>query len=353
MKKTRRSEVIEIGDRKIGGHNPILVQSMTNTDTRDVDKTVAQIKKLEQAGCEIVRVAVPDMKAAQSLGKIKKDIHIPLVADIHFDYKLALQAVNQGVDKLRLNPGNITKQSDITKIAKSARSNKIPIRVGVNSGSLAEDILDRYGGVTAEGMVESALREIQLLEKNDFHQIVVSLKSPSVPLMIEANRLIASKIDYPLHLGVTEAGAGDTGLIKSSLGIGILLEEGIGDTLRVSLTGHPLKEVTTGWEILRSLGLREKGVQFISCPTCGRLGIDLEKIVEETKKKVPHGEKPLTVAIMGCLVNGLGEARSADVGLVGGKGKAIIYQNGQRIKKVNEKEAVETLVELILSYHHN
>lgn len=350
MKKTRRSEVIEIGDRKIGGENPVLVQSMTNTDTRDVDKTVGQIKKLEKIGCEIIRVAVPDMKAAKTLGKIKKAIDIPLVADIHFDYKLALQAINQGVDKLRLNPGNITKEKNISKIARSARSNRIPIRVGVNSGSLAKDILNRYGGVTPEGMVESALEEIQLLENNDFHQIVVSLKSPSVPLMIEANRLIASKIDYPLHLGVTEAGAGEAGIIKSSLGIGTLLEEGIGDTIRVSLTGHPRKEVTAGWEIIRSLELREKGIQFISCPTCGRMGINLENILKETKKRLPNFKNPLKVAIMGCLVNGLGEARSADVALVGGKGKALIYQNGQKVKKVSEKEAVETLVELILSY---
>ncbi len=353
MKKTRRSEAIKIGDRKIGGDNPILVQSMTNTDTRDVDETVGQIKELEEASCEIVRVAVPDMKAAKSLGKIKKDIDIPLVADIHFDYKLALEAVNQGVDKLRLNPGNITKESDITKVARSAKANKIPIRVGVNSGSLARDILDKYGGVTAEAMEESALGEIQILEENDFYQLVVSLKSYSVPLMIEANRLIAPKIDYPLHLGVTEAGAGDAGIIKSSLGIGTLLEEGIGDTIRVSLTGHPRREVTAGWEILRSLGLRKKGIQFISCPTCGRMGIDLERIVEETKKKLPHLEKPIKVAIMGCLVNGLGEARGADVGLVGGKGKAIIYQNGQRIKKIKEKEAVDVLIELILSYDQN
>ncbi len=353
MEKIRKSKVVKIGDRKIGGHNPILVQSMTNTDTRKVGETVGQIKELEKAGCEIVRVAVPDMKAAKSLGKIKKDIDVPLVADIHFDYRLALEAVNQGVDKLRLNPGNITKKSDITKVAKSAKACKIPIRVGVNSGSLAQDILDKYGEVTAEGMVESALKEVLLLEKNGFHQIVVSLKSSSVPLMIEANRLIASKIDYPLHLGVTEAGAGDAGIIKSSLGIGTLLEEGIGDTIRVSLTGHPRREVTAGWEILRSLGLRKRGIQFISCPTCGRIGIDLEKIVEETKRRVPHIEKPIKVAIMGCLVNGLGEAKDADVGLVGGNRKAMIYQHGQKVKKVEEKEAVDALVELILSYDQN
>lgn len=353
MKKIRRSKAVKIGDRVIGGDNPILVQSMTNTDTRDVDATVGQIKELEKIGCEIIRVAVPDMEAAKSLGKIKEDIDGPLVADIHFDYRLALEAVNQGVDKLRLNPGNITKKSQITKIAKNAQADEIPIRVGINSGSLAQEILDKYGEVTAEGMVESALKEVLLLEKNGFHQIVISLKSSWAPLMIEANRLIASKVDYPLHLGVTEAGSGDEGIIKSSLGIGTLLEEGIGDTIRVSLTGDPGREVTAGWEILRSLGLRKRGIQFISCPTCGRIGIDLERIVEETKRRVPYFEKPLKVAIMGCLVNGLGEAKDADVGLVGGNHKAMIYQNGQKVKRVDEEEAVDALVELILSYNQN
>lgn len=352
-KNRRKSRTIQIGTQKIGGNNPILVQSMTNTDTRDVEATLNQIRELEQVGCEIIRVAVPDMKAAVSLGVIKKKINIPLVADIHFDHRLALEAIEQGVDKLRINPGNITKKEDIEKVVKKAKGAHIPIRVGVNSGSLKRDILDKYGGVNAKGMVESALREIEIFEETGFYNVVISLKSPSVKLMIEANRLISCKVDYPLHLGVTEAGVGDAGVIRSSLGIGTLLEEGIGDTIRVSLTGDPKREVQTAWEILRALDLRKRGVRFISCPTCGRIGINLEKIVEDTKQKVAHLKRPLKVAIMGCVVNGLGEARESDIGLVGGKGRAILYRDGKRVKKVKEEDAARELVNLILNYSHN
>lgn len=351
-KNRRKSRTIQIGNQNIGGNNPILVQSMTNTDTRDVEATLNQIRELEQVGCEIIRVAVPDMKAAVSLGKIKKKINIPLVADIHFDHRLALEAIKQGVDKLRINPGNITKEEeDIEKVVKKAKGAHIPVRVGVNSGSLKRDILDKYGGVNAKGMVESALREIEIFEKTGFYDVVISLKSPSVKLMIEANRLISCKVDYPLHLGVTEAGVGDAGVIRSSLGIGTLLEEGIGDTIRVSLTGDPEREVQTAWEILGALDLRKRGVRFISCPTCGRIGINLEKIVEETKQRLPHLKESLKVAIMGCVVNGLGEARESDIGLVGGKGRAILYRDGKRVKKVKEEDAARELVKLVLNYN--
>jgi len=346
--KRRKTREIKIGKIKIGGNNPIAVQSMCNTDTRDIKATVAQIKKLEKADCEIVRVAVPDMQAAQALGQIKKQIKIPLVADIHFDYRLALEAVKQGVDKLRINPGNIGSQEKTESVVKACQGKGIPIRIGVNSGSLEKDILRKYQGkVTAEGMVESAQRHIGILENLGFYDIVVSLKASDVPRTIQAYRLFSQKFAYPVHLGVTEAGTPWSGTIKSAIGIGTLLAEGIGDTLRVSLTGDVVEEVKVGWEILKSLELREHGPVLISCPTCGRTEIDLTSLAKKVEKAISKIKEPIKVAVMGCIVNGPGEAREADVGVAGGKGCGAIFVKGKVIKTVSEKEILPSLLEEI------
>jgi len=348
---TERSSTrpVRVGELIIGGGRPIAVQSMANTDTRNAEATVAQIGKLEQAGCELVRVAVPDMEAASQLGKIRRRIGIPLVADIHYNHKLALKALEEGVDKLRLNPGNITKRAYIEEVVQAARDRGVPIRVGVNAGSLPQDILIKYEGPTPEGLVEAALREIEILEDKNFYDIIVSLKASDVPLMIGAYRLFARERDYPLHLGVTEAGAGETGIIKSAIGIGTLLHEGLGDTIRVSLTGDPLREVRVAYEILGALGLRRRGVEIVSCPTCGRTLIDLEKIVNEVKQRLSGMESPIKIALMGCPVNGLGEAGRADVGLVGSRGGGTLYIKGQMVKRVPEDRIVDELVELVRS----
>jgi (E)-4-hydroxy-3-methylbut-2-enyl-diphosphate synthase len=344
----RKSQLVRVRDLTIGDGAPIVVQSMTTTDTRDVEKTIAQIKRLEQAGCELVRVAVINMDAAHCLGAIKKRIRIPLVADIHFDFRLALEAIRQGVDKLRLNPGNITNRAKIEQVTHAAQDAGIPIRVGVNSGSLAKDILIKYEGATPEAMMESALREIEILESVGFKNTIISLKSTDVRTMIESYRLMARKVDYPLHLGVTEAGAGDTGVARSAVGIGTLLEEGIGDTLRCSLTGDSAREVKLAYDILGALGLRWRGVQFISCPTCGRIGIDLEKIVNEAQERLAGVETPIKVSLIGCVVNGIGEAGHSDIGLVGHDGFVILYRKGQPVARVPEKDAAAALADLVL-----
>jgi (E)-4-hydroxy-3-methylbut-2-enyl-diphosphate synthase len=345
------TRTVRVGGVKLGGENPVLVQSMTNTDTRDVEATVAQIARLEAASCELVRVAVPNMEAARQLGRIKRRISIPLVADIHYNYKLALRALEEGVDKLRLNPGNITARAEIEAVVGAAKDRGVPIRVGVNAGSLPQDILVKYEGPTPEGLVEAALREIEILEEASFFEIVVSLKASEVPLMIEAYRLFARERDYPLHLGVTEAGSGDAGIVKSAIGIGTLLQEGIGDTVRVSLTGDPVREVEVAYAILGALGIRRHGVEIVSCPTCGRTLIDLERIASEVRERLKGIASPsLKVALMGCPVNGLGEAGRANVGLVGSRGAGTLYLDGKMVRRVPEERIVAELVEIVLRY---
>jgi (E)-4-hydroxy-3-methylbut-2-enyl-diphosphate synthase len=346
----RRTRVVKVRDVLIGGGHPIVVQSMTSTDTRDVEATVAQIKRLEKAGCEIVRVAVLNLDAARKLGEIKQRVSIPLVADIHFDHRLALEAIKQGVDKIRLNPGNITKPEKIREVVQAAKDAGVPIRVGVNSGSLPQDLLIKHEGASPEAMVEAALREIEILESLSFHDVVISLKSTDVRVMIESYRLMAEYVDYPFHLGVTEAGLGDAAIVKSALGIGALLEEGIGDTVRVSLTGDPVREVRVAYDILGALGLRWRGVQFSSCPTCGRIGINLEAIVREAQERLRDVEAPLKVSLIGCVVNGLGEAAHSHVGLVGYQGAGVLYKDGKPIKRVPEGQIVEELVQLVREY---
>ena len=341
----RKTRELRIGGVKVGGGAPISVQSMTNTDTANVEATVSQIKALEKAGCEIVRVAVPDMAAAESLKPIKKEIGIPIIADIHFDWRLALKAHDMGVDGLRLNPGNIGSNERVKAVVKEARDRKVPIRIGVNAGSLEKDILSRYGHPRAEALVESAMRHIMILEDMDFRDIKVSLKASSVRMTIESYRLLSEKVDYPFHIGVTEAGTLFSGTVKSSVGLGVLLSEGIGDTLRVSLTGDPVDEVRVGWEILKSLELRKRGINLVSCPTCGRIKLDCVSIALEVEKRLSHIEEPLNIAIMGCVVNGPGEAIGSDVGLAGGDGVGLIYVKGKPVRKVREEDAVNALIE--------
>lgn len=341
----RNSKEIKVGKISIGGNAPISVQSMTSTDTRDIKSTIKQIKELEKSGCEIIRIAVPDMEAAKKLKEIRKSTKTPLVADIHYDYRLAIKAVDAGFDKIRINPGNISKPAKVKEIVKACADAHIPIRIGVNVGSIAPKYLEKYGMPTAEGLVESAMDHIKLIEALNFTDIVVAVKSSDVDMMIKANEIIADKISYPLHLGVTEAGPPPEGIVKSSIGIGILLKKGIGDTIRVSLTADPVLEVKIGFEILKSLDIRKKGVNIISCPTCGRIEIDLLRIVEEVKQRTKDIETPLNIAIMGCIVNGPGEARNADVGLAGGKGVGIIFRKGKIIKKVKESAMVDALME--------
>lgn len=334
---------IHIGNVAIGGGAPISVQSMCNTRTTDTKATVAQIKALQNAGCDIVRVAVPDMEAAQNLGNIIKEINIPLVADIHFDYKLALEAIKQGISALRLNPGNIGGEEKVRAVVKAAKEAHIPIRIGVNAGSLDKKILAKYGEVTPEALVESAMQHVKILEDLDFHDLKISLKAHDVPLTLAAYRLMSKTVDYPLHLGITEAGTVNTGIIKSAVGIGALLSEGIGDTFRISLTGDPVVEVKVANEILKSLGLKEYGPTLVACPTCGRTSIDLPAIAAQVEKKLEGIQDPIDVAVMGCVVNGPGEARGADVGIAGGNGEGLIFRKGEIIRKVPEDKLVEEL----------
>ena len=342
--KLKETKKIRVGNIYIGGDSSVAVQSMTNTDTRDVEATVNQILELEKVGCDIVRCAVPDMIAAQAIKEIVKRIHIPLVADIHFDYRLALKSIENGIAKLRINPGNIGSIDKIKLVAEAAREKNIPIRIGVNSGSLEKDILQKYGHVCAEALVESALRHVEILENLKFYDIVISIKSSDVVMMIESYKLISSKVNYPLHLGVTEAGTTWRGTIKSSVGIGALLAQGIGDTIRVSLTGDVKDEVKVGIEILKSLGYIDDGIKFISCTTCGRTQINLIKIANEIEERLEGCKKNIKVAIMGCIVNGPGEAREADIGIAGGNGVGLIFRKGEVIKTVKEEDLVEELL---------
>ncbi len=341
----RKTREIKVGSVGVGGANPVSVQSMTNTNTADVKATVAQIKALEEAGCEIVRVAVPDMDGANALDAIKRSVSIPVIADIHFDWKLALRSLEAGVDGLRLNPGNIGSVERVREIVKASADRRVPIRIGVNAGSLEKDILEKYGHPTAQALVDSAMRHIRILEDMDFTDIKVSLKASSVLLTVESYRLLAAKVDYPFHIGITEAGTLFSGTIKSSVGIGMLLGEGLGDTLRVSLTGDPVDEVKVGWEILKSLGMRKRGVNIISCPTCGRIKLDSIRIAQEVEKRLSGVIEPVTVAIMGCVVNGPGEASEADIGIAGGDGVGLLYIKGKVARKVRESEIVDALVE--------
>lgn len=339
-----RTRPLVVGSVRVGGGSPVSVQSMTNTDTRDTASTVAQINALTAAGCEIVRVAVPDREAALGLKSIKGQISLPLIADIHFDYRLALMALESGVDGLRINPGNIGGREKVQTLVEACRDRKIPVRIGVNAGSLERELLEKYGGPSAGAMVESALGHIQILEELDYREIKVSLKASDVPMMIEAYRLMAEKSNYPLHVGVTESGTLRSGTVKSAVGIGALLSMGIGDTIRVSLTGDPVHEVRLGYEILKTLGLRRRGVEFISCPTCGRTQIDIISIANRVEELLDGVEVPLKVAVMGCAVNGPGEARHADVGIAGGKGEGLIFRKGQVVRKVPEDRLVDELM---------
>jgi (E)-4-hydroxy-3-methylbut-2-enyl-diphosphate synthase len=342
----RETRQISIGNVKVGGGAPITVQSMTKTDTRDIRATIEEIRKLEDAGCDIVRLAVPDMEAAKALGHIRKQVGIPMVSDIHFDYNLALEAIDQGVDGMRINPGNIGSRARIKAVVDAVKERNIPIRIGVNSGSLEKDILKKYGSPTAEALAESALRHVQILEDMDFRDMKISVKSTDVMKMIESYRIIAERTDYPLHLGVTEAGTIKMGTIKSSVGIGTLLAEGIGDTIRVSLTGDPVEEVSVGIAILRSLGWRKNGIEIVSCPGCGRLEIDLMKLVREAELRIRNIDlpRPVKVAILGCVVNGPGEASEADIGVAGGRGKGMLYKDGRLIRSCKENQLVDELV---------
>ncbi|MCI6099122.1 MAG: flavodoxin-dependent (E)-4-hydroxy-3-methylbut-2-enyl-diphosphate synthase [Selenomonas sp.] len=339
-KKTRQ---IHIGPVAIGGGAPVSVQSMTNTKTTDTEATLAQIRALAAAGCDIVRLAVPDMDAARNLKNILPKSPVPLVADIHFDYHLALEAIRQGIHGLRLNPGNIGGEENVRKVVEAAKAAGIPIRIGVNAGSLDKKLLEKYGGVTAEALVESALQHVRILEAQGFYDMKISLKAHDVPLTLAAYRLMSEKVEYPLHLGITEAGTAKTGVIKSAVGIGALLAEGIGDTIRISLTGDPVVEVRVANEILKSLGLKEYGPTLVACPTCGRTSIDLPAIAAEVEKKLAGITEPIEVAVMGCVVNGPGEARGADVGIAGGKGEGLVFRKGEIIRKVPESELVPEL----------
>ena len=337
------TKVIRIGDRVIGGGNPILIQSMTNTRTEDVAATVAQIQELEAAGCEIIRCTVPTMEAAKALPEIKKQIHIPLVADIHFDYRLAIAAMENGADKIRINPGNIGSRERVQAVVDVARERNIPIRVGVNSGSLEKELVVKYHGVTAEGIVESALDKVHLIEDMGYDNLVISIKSSDVLMCVRAHELLAGKTPYPLHVGITEAGTVLSGNIKSSVGLGIILYQGIGDTIRVSLTGNPLEEIKSARLILRTLGLRKGGIEVVSCPTCGRTSIDLIGLANRVENLVQRYPLDIKVAVMGCVVNGPGEAKEADIGIAGGIGEGLLIRKGEVIRKVPEDQLLSTL----------
>lgn len=351
MIKRKKTKVLKIGNIKVGGGNPIVVQSMTKTDTKDIKATVGQINKLAQAGCEIVRIAVPDIEAAKAIGDIKSKIKssIPIIADIHFDWRLALEAIKGGVDGIRINPGNIGAKWKVAEVVLACKDKGIPIRIGVNAGSLSRKILNKYGHPVPDALVESAEEHIDMLEGMNFSDIKVSLKASNVMTTIEAYRLFSKRHRYPLHVGVSEAGPFFTGIIKSSVGIGILLEEGIGDTIRVSLSADPVEEVRVAYEILRSLGLRQRGVNLISCPTCGRCSIDVKGLAERMEDALGDIDRPITVAIMGCAVNGPGEAREADIGIAGGKGFGILFKKGKVIKKVSEEDMIDSLLSLVKS----
>jgi (E)-4-hydroxy-3-methylbut-2-enyl-diphosphate synthase len=346
MEITRKNtKEVHIGDRVIGGGNPILIQSMTNTKTENVAETVEQIHRLTDAGCDIIRCAVPTMEAAEALGKIKSQITIPLVADIHFDYRLALAAIEHGADKIRINPGNIGSHERVRAVVDAARERNIPIRVGVNSGSLEKELVEKYHGVTAEGIVESALDKVHLIEDMGYDNLVISIKSSDVMMCVQAHELIAEQTDYPLHVGITEAGTLISGNIKSSIGLGLILSRGIGDTIRVSLTGDPLEEIKSAKLILRTLGIREGGIEVVSCPTCGRTQIDLISLANRVETLVAGYPLDIKVAVMGCVVNGPGEAKEADLGVCGGVGEGLLLRHGEVIKKVPEEELLPALRE--------
>ena len=340
----KKTHPITLGTVKIGWGAPLAVQSMCNTDTRDVEATLGQIAKLEAVGCEIVRLAVPDEDAARALGGIRKGTTMPLIADIHFSHTLALEAVKQGVDGLRINPGNIGGKDKVGEVVKACRERNIPIRIGVNAGSLEKHLLEKYGHPTPEAIVESAFGHIRMLEDLDYREIKVSLKASDVLTTVEAYRLFAKQSDYPVHIGISEAGTLFSGAIKSSVGLGILLSEGIGDTMRVSLTADPVEEVRVAYEILKALKVRQRGVNLISCPTCGRTEIDIIGLAEEVERRLAHIKEPLTVAVMGCVVNGPGEAREADIGIAGGKGTGLLFKHGEIVRKFDEKELADVLV---------
>lgn len=340
----RLSREVSVGSLKIGGNNPISIQSMTNTDTRDAEATIEQIKRLEEVGCDVVRVAVPDMEAAKNIGEIKENVNIPVIADIHFDHRLALEAIDQGVDGVRINPGNIGSIEKVKMVVNKCKEKNLKIRIGVNGGSLEKELLEKYGSATAEALVESALGHVKILEDLDFCNIVISLKSSDIYKTIEAYELISKKVDYPLHIGITESGSVKKGTIKSSIGVGALLLKGIGDTIRISLTGDPTEEVIVGKEILRSLDLLNDKIKVISCPTCGRCNIDLISVVNEVEEKINKVDKDMTVAIMGCAVNGPGEAKEADIGIAGGKGEGLLFKKGEIIRKIKGDNLVEELL---------
>ena len=348
--RREETKVVQIGNCKIGGGNPIAIQSMTNTKTEDVDATVAQILALEAAGCDIIRCAVPTMEAAEALTEIKKRIHIPLVADIHFDYRLAIAAIEHGADKIRINPGNIGDVSRVREVVEKAKEYNVPIRVGVNSGSLEKHLVEKYGGVTAEGIVESALDKVRMIEEMGYDNLVVSIKSSDVMMCVKAHELIAEQCPYPLHVGITESGTILSGNIKSSVGLGIILYEGIGDTIRVSLTGDPLEEIKSAKLILKTLGLRKGGIEVVSCPTCGRTKIDLIGLANQVENMVADIPLDIKVAVMGCVVNGPGEAKEADIGIAGGIGEGLLIKKGEIVKKVKEEELLDTLRNELLNW---
>jgi (E)-4-hydroxy-3-methylbut-2-enyl-diphosphate synthase len=347
LRPRRKTRKIFIGPVPVGGGSPVSVQSMTKTDTRDVGATVRQIRALERAGCEIIRLAVPDREAAEALGRIKGAVGIPVIADIHFDWRLALEAIRQGVDGLRINPGNIGARWKVKELVEALKGRDIPLRVGVNAGSLEKDLLKKYGHPVPEAMVESAARQIEILDAMGYGSIKVSLKASNVPATVSAYRLFSRKYDYPLHIGISEAGPPPSGVIKSSVGLGILISEGIGDTMRVSLTASPTKEVSTAYEVLRSLGKRKKGVEIISCPTCGRCRVDLAALVSDVERRLRAVKDPLTVAVMGCAVNGPGEAREADFGIASGRGTGLVFRRGSVVARESEEKLVDSLVKAI------
>jgi len=349
--KREETKVIKIGGVPVGGSHPIVIESMTNTETRNIDATVAQIRELQEAGCEIIRVAVLDKVAAAAIKQIKQQISIPLIADIHFDYRLALLAVENGADKLRINPGNIGDESRVRQVVEAAKASDIPIRVGVNGGSLEKGLLAKYGGITPEGLAESALTNVGLLEKFGFYDIVVSAKASNVPLLIETHKILAQQLTYPLHIGLTEAGTHYNGAIRSAVGLGVLLNMGLGNTIRVSLSGDPVPEIAAAKEILKALGLRQFGVTVIACPTCGRTGMDVSGLALRLEDKLSHITKPLTIAVMGCAVNGPGEAKDADIGIACGRGMAVLFKKGEIVRRVDESELEKTLLEEIDTLH--